>query len=79
MEIDLSAGLEFTVALAFGRTEQSASTKLVQALGEATVIGPILVGLCKSVQISPLSANVSNILNLAIMAAYGRQLTEGEG
>ena len=31
-EIDLSTGLEFTVALAFGRSEQSASTKLLQAL-----------------------------------------------
>ncbi|HEX4181559.1 MAG TPA: NADP-dependent malic enzyme [Caulobacteraceae bacterium] len=56
----------------------SISTKLVQALGEATVIGPLLLGLCKPVQISPLSASVSKILNLAIMAAYGRQLTEAE-
>jgi hypothetical protein len=30
----------------------SISTKLVQALGEATVVGPILLGLSKSVQIS---------------------------
>jgi malate dehydrogenase (oxaloacetate-decarboxylating)(NADP+) len=54
----------------------SISTKLVQAMGEATVIGPVLLGLCKPVQISPLSASVTKILNLAIMAAYGRQLTE---
>jgi len=54
----------------------SISTKLVQALGEATVIGPLLLGLCKPVQISPLSASVTKILNLAIMAAYGRQLVE---
>jgi len=57
----------------------SISTKLVQALGGATVVGPILLGLSKSVQISPLSASVSKILNLAIMAAYGRQLAEVEG
>ena len=57
----------------------SISTKLVQALGEATVIGPLLLGLCKPVQISPLSASVTKILNLAIMAAYGRQLTAAEG
>ena len=31
-EIDLSHGLEFTVALAFGRSAQSAATKLLQAL-----------------------------------------------
>jgi malate dehydrogenase (oxaloacetate-decarboxylating)(NADP+) len=48
----------------------SISTKLVQALGGATVVGPILLGLSKSVQICPLSASVSKILNLAIMAAY---------
>jgi malate dehydrogenase (oxaloacetate-decarboxylating)(NADP+) len=48
----------------------SISTKLVQALGEATVIGPVLQGLCKPVQIAPLSASVSRILNMAIVAAY---------
>jgi malate dehydrogenase (oxaloacetate-decarboxylating)(NADP+) len=48
----------------------SISTKLVQALGEATVVGPILLGLCKSVQIAPLSASVSKIFNMAMMAAY---------
>ena len=48
----------------------SISTKLVQALGEATVVGPILVGLSKSVQICPLSASVSKILTMAQMAAY---------
>ena len=31
----------------------SISTKLVPALGEATVVGPILLGLSKSVQICP--------------------------
>ena len=54
----------------------SISTKLVQALGGATVVGPILLGLSKSVQICPLSASVSKILNLAIMAAY-EQPAEG--
>jgi len=48
----------------------SISTKLVQALGGATVLGPILLGLNKSVQIAPLSASVSKILNMALMAAY---------
>ncbi|HLI64942.1 MAG TPA: NADP-dependent malic enzyme [Caulobacteraceae bacterium] len=52
----------------------SISTKLVQALGGATVVGPILLGLSKSVQICPLSASVSKILQMATMAAYDRRL-----
>jgi len=54
----------------------SISTKLLQTLGEATVIGPVLLGLSKSVQICPLSASVSKILNMAMMAAYESPLTE---
>ncbi len=50
----------------------SISTKLVQVLGGATVIGPILVGLGKPVQICPLSASVSKILLMAQIAAYER-------
>jgi malate dehydrogenase (oxaloacetate-decarboxylating)(NADP+) len=48
----------------------SIATKLVQELGEATVIGPVLLGMSKPVQICPLSASVSKILNMAIVAAY---------
>jgi malate dehydrogenase (oxaloacetate-decarboxylating)(NADP+) len=48
----------------------SIATKLVRELGEATVVGPLLVGLCRSVQICPLSASVSQILNMATFAAY---------
>jgi malate dehydrogenase (oxaloacetate-decarboxylating)(NADP+) len=54
----------------------SISTKLVASLGEATVVGPILLGLSKSVQICPLSASVSKILNMAMMAAYESPLVE---
>jgi malate dehydrogenase (oxaloacetate-decarboxylating)(NADP+) len=54
----------------------SISTKLVQALGGATVVGPILLGLSKSVQICPLSASVSKILQMATMAAYERPHAE---
>ncbi|HRO32435.1 MAG TPA: NADP-dependent malic enzyme [Brevundimonas sp.] len=46
------------------------STRLVQALGGATVIGPLLVGLEKSVQIVPLGASVSEIITAATFAAY---------
>ena len=48
----------------------SISTKLVQLLGGATVVGPLLVGLSKPVQIAPLQASVSQILNRATFAAY---------
>jgi malate dehydrogenase (oxaloacetate-decarboxylating)(NADP+) len=54
----------------------SISTKLVQSLGAATVVGPVLVGLSKAVQICPLSASVSKILMMAQMAAYEGQLAE---
>jgi malate dehydrogenase (oxaloacetate-decarboxylating)(NADP+) len=54
----------------------SISTKLVQSLGGATVVGPVLLGLSKSVQICPLSASVSKILQMATMAAYERPLEE---
>jgi malate dehydrogenase (oxaloacetate-decarboxylating)(NADP+) len=54
----------------------SIATKLVQSLGGATVIGPVLLGLSKSVQIAPLSASVSKILNMAMMAAYDQPVEE---
>ena len=52
------------------------STQLVQALGGATLIGPILLGLQKSVQITPLSASVSKILQMATLAAYEQDVME---
>jgi len=48
----------------------SISTKLVQELGGATVIGPILVGLDRPVQIVPLSANDAQLVNMAALAAF---------
>jgi malate dehydrogenase (oxaloacetate-decarboxylating)(NADP+) len=55
----------------------SISTKLLQALGSATVVGPVLVGLSRPVQICPLSASVSRILMMAQMAAY--EVVDAEG
>ena len=43
-----------------------------------TVIGPILLGLEHAVQICPLSASVSKILQMATVAAYDRPLVEAE-
>jgi malate dehydrogenase (oxaloacetate-decarboxylating)(NADP+) len=48
----------------------SISTKLLQELGGATVIGPILVGLDRPVQIVQLSANDSQLVNMSALAAY---------
>jgi len=46
------------------------STRLAAALGGATVIGPLLVGLTSSVQIAQLDATAQDIVNLAAFAAY---------
>lgn len=48
----------------------SISTKMLKELGGATVIGPLIVGLEHSVQIAPLGAKDSDIVNLAALAAY---------
>ncbi len=48
----------------------SISTKMLQELGGATVIGPLLVGLDKSVQITAMGAKDSDIVNMAAIAAY---------
>lgn len=48
----------------------SISTKLLGAMGGGTVIGPMLLGLEKSVQIASLGATSADIVNLATIAAY---------
>jgi len=48
----------------------SISTKMLQELGGATVIGPLLVGLDRPVQIVQLGAKDSQIVNMAALAAY---------
>ncbi len=46
------------------------STKIAAALGGATVLGPLLVGLKSSVQIAQLDATAQDIVNLAAFAAF---------
>jgi malate dehydrogenase (oxaloacetate-decarboxylating)(NADP+) len=48
----------------------SISTKLLQELGGATVIGPLLVGLDRPVQIVQLGAKDTQLVNMAALAAY---------
>jgi malate dehydrogenase (oxaloacetate-decarboxylating)(NADP+) len=48
----------------------SISTKMLMELGGATVVGPMLVGLDRSVQIVSLSANDAQIVNMAAIAGF---------
>ncbi len=46
------------------------AAKLFQALGGGTVVGPLLIGLDKPAQIAQMGATVSDIVNLAALAAH---------
>jgi malate dehydrogenase (oxaloacetate-decarboxylating)(NADP+) len=48
----------------------SISTKMLQELGGDTVVGPLLVGMSKPVQIASLAATDSDLVNMAALAAY---------
>jgi malate dehydrogenase (oxaloacetate-decarboxylating)(NADP+) len=47
------------------------STKMLQELGGSTVIGPLLIGLDKPVQIVSMGAKDTDLLNMAALAAMG--------
>ena len=51
------------------RHSASISVKLLQEMGGATVIGPILTGIDKPIQICSTVSAVSDILNMAVIAA----------
>ncbi|WP_375635422.1 MULTISPECIES: NADP-dependent malic enzyme [unclassified Bartonella] len=53
-----------------GYHASSIASKMLQELGGATIIGPILIGLEKSVQIVPFSGNDTDVVNIAMLAAY---------
>ncbi len=48
----------------------SISTKLLQQAGGVQVIGPLISGFDRSVQIASMSATAADVMNLAVMAAY---------
>ena len=54
----------------------SSALRLLKSAGGATVIGPMLVGLEKPVQIARLGASVTDIVNLAGIAAYDLNTVE---
>lgn len=51
------------------RHSASISVKLMQEMGDATVIGPILAGVDGSIQICSSTSTANDILNMAILAA----------
>ena len=51
------------------RHSASISVKLMQEMAGATVIGPILTGVGKPIQILPTGSSVNDIVNLAVLAA----------
>ena len=53
-----------------GWNTASVSMKMLETLGGSTVIGPLLVGLEKPVQIAKFGATDSDLVNLAAIAAY---------
>jgi malate dehydrogenase (oxaloacetate-decarboxylating)(NADP+) len=59
------------VLLMPGLDAASIATKLVQELGGSTVLGPMLIGLDKPVQIVPFGARDADIVNMAAIASYG--------
>ncbi|HAM48331.1 MAG TPA: hypothetical protein DCO73_11395, partial [Alphaproteobacteria bacterium] len=48
----------------------SISTRMVEELGGGSVVGPFLIGLERPVQIAPIGATVSEIVNMAALAAF---------
>ncbi len=54
-----------------GLQSANISAKLLRELGGDTVIGPMLVGMEKSVQIAPMTSTASELVTLAVLAAGG--------
>ena len=61
---------EANVLITPGVHSAGISTKLVGELGGAIVIGPVLIGLERPVQIAQVGARVGDVVVLAAMAAY---------
>jgi malate dehydrogenase (oxaloacetate-decarboxylating)(NADP+) len=54
-----------------GLQSANLSAKLLRELGGDSVIGPMLVGMAKPVQIAPMTATASDLVTLAVLAAGG--------
>ena len=53
-----------------GQHSAAISYKIMKTLGDAKVIGPLLIGLGQPIEIAPLRSSTSEILDLASVAAY---------
>jgi len=54
-----------------GMQSANLSAKLLRELGGDSVIGPILVGMEKPVQVAPMASTASELMTLAVLAASG--------
>ncbi|NIJ15948.1 NADP-dependent malic enzyme [Sphingobium vermicomposti] len=54
-----------------GLQSANISAKLLREIGGSTMIGPMLVGMDKSVQIATMASNASELLTLAVLASAG--------
>ena len=61
---------EANVLITPGVHSAAISTKLLGEIGGAMVLGPVLIGLERPVQITQVGAGVADIVTLAAMAAY---------
>ena len=56
-----------------GQHSAAISYKLMKTIGDTKVIGPLLVGLGLPIEIAPLRTSVSELINLASVAAYSAE------
>jgi malate dehydrogenase (oxaloacetate-decarboxylating)(NADP+) len=54
-----------------GLQSANISAKLLRELGGSTMIGPMLIGMEKPVQVAPMTAIAPDVLTLAVLAAAG--------
>ncbi len=59
-----------------GQHSAAISYKMMKTLGDAKVIGPLLIGLGLPIEIAPLRSSTSEILNLASIAAYSADIID---
>jgi malate dehydrogenase (oxaloacetate-decarboxylating)(NADP+) len=59
-----------------GQHSAAISYKLMKTIGDAKVIGPLLIGLGLPIEIAPLRSSTSEILNLASVAAYSSEIID---
>ena len=59
-----------------GRHSAAISYKLLKSLSAVKVVGPLLVGLGQAIEFAPLRSSISDIINLASVAAYSSEVID---